>query len=236
MTINLSGRIVDLTLLLENNMPVHGLFPRPVILPHHRHEDTIEMGLGVPDDAFTAATTQLSTIDHVGTHLDAPFHFDPEGDTVDKLPLETFMGKAVCLDLRHIPELGDVDVPDLVAAEEQAGVRIDGHIVLLCSGLTRRRYPRPEAVSRNWGLTAAATHWLADRGSRVHGVEGPSTDRPDWTEFPSHRACRDRGITHYEWLVDLERLIGEGEFFFSGLPLKIGGGSGSPVRAFAVLD
>jgi len=42
-------------------------------------------------------------------------------------------------------------------------------------------------------------------------------------------------ISHWEWLVNLEQLIGRGEFQFSGVPLKVKGGSGSPVRAFAVL-
>ena len=88
----------------------------------------------------------------------------------------------------------------------------------------------------NPGLTAAATHWLADRGSRLHGIEVPSTDRPNDPSFPSHRVCRDRGLSHYEWLCNLEELLGKGEFRFQGLPLKLDKGSGSPVRALAFLD
>ena len=91
-------------------------------------------------------------------------------------------------------------------------------------------------VRSNPGLTAEATHWLADRGSKAHGVEGPSTDVPSNDLFPSHRVCRDRGIFHWEWLVGLEELVGKGEFTFYGAPLLIKRGSGSPVRAFAVLD
>ena len=69
----------------------------------------------------------------------------------------------------------------------------------------------------------------------MHGVEGPSTDRGDTTDFPSHRVCRDRNIYHFEWLVNLDHLIGVGEFRFYGFPLKIEGGTGSPVRAVAEL-
>ena len=86
----------------------------------------------------------------------------------------------------------------------------------------------------NPGLTAPATHWLADRGSRLHGIEGLSTDRPNDPSFPSHRVCRDRGLAHYEWLCNLEELLGK-EFRFPGLPLKLDKGSGSPVRALAFL-
>jgi kynurenine formamidase len=89
-------------------------------------------------------------------------------------------------------------------------------------------------VTMNPGLTMAASHWLADR-SRVHGVEGPSTDKAGTKEFPNHRVCRDRGMVHYEWLVNLEQLLGKGEFQFTGYPLKWLGGTGSPVRAVAEL-
>jgi kynurenine formamidase len=189
----------------------------------------------VPGDRMTFATTFISTLDHISTHVDSFFHVSPTGLSVDKMPLEVFMGKAVCLDFQHIPDLGDVDVKDLEEAEKKAGVKVDGHIVLMCSGLHKKYFPKPEVVWSNWGLTAEATHWLADRGSKIHGVEGPSTDKPSHNLFPSHRVCRDRGITHYEWLVNLEELIGKGEFMFYGPPLKIDNGSGSPVRAWAVL-
>ena len=54
--------------------------------------------------------------------------------------------------------------------------------------------------------------------------------------FAQHRLCRDLGISHWEWLVNLEELLDEKEFQFFGVPLKFKGGSGSPVRAFAVLN
>jgi kynurenine formamidase len=120
-------------------------------------------------------------------------------------------------------------------AERKAGVKIDGHIVLLCTGFHARHWPEQSVVTSNPGLTGAATHWLADRGSRVHGVEGPSTDRAGNRAFPSHRVCRDRGLIHYEWLVNLEQLLGAGEFDFTAYPLKLAGGTGSPVRAVAEL-
>jgi kynurenine formamidase len=229
------GELIDLSLAIEDGMPSHALFPSPLILRHRSHEQSREIGLGTPDDPFTFATNYISMLDHVGTHVDAPLHFGRDGASIDQVPLEWFTGTGVCLDLRHVPDLGDIDVADLEAAEQQADVRIDGHIVLLCTGFHERHWPNPEVVSSNPGMTAEATHWLADRGSRLHGVEGPSTDKAQTTGFPAHRACRDRGIAHYEWLVNLEPLVGQGEFHFTGLPLKWVGGTGSPVRAMAEL-
>jgi kynurenine formamidase len=228
-------RLVDLTLELEHGMPTHSFFPAPIVLPYLTHEQCAEKGLGTRDDPWTFAVNYVAMLEHVGTHVDAPLHLAPRRAAVDEMPLDWFTGKAVCLDLRHIPDLGEIDVPDLEQAEREADVKVDGHIVLLCSGFHARHWPRPTVATSNPGLTAAATHWLAGRGSRAHGVEGPSTDRAGATDFPSHRVCRDRSLVHYEWLVNLEELLGRGEFTFHGFPLKWKGGTGSPVRAVAEL-
>ena len=138
------SRIVDLSVALENAMPAHKNFPSPIILPFADHAGTRALGFGTPDDPFTSSILYLSMLEHVGTHIDAFFHMNPDGATVDEMPIEMFMGKAITLDLRHIPDLGDIDVPDMEAAEEKAGVTIDGHIVLLCTGFSPP--PLPQAI------------------------------------------------------------------------------------------
>ena len=227
------GTLIDLSVGIENGMPAHALFPSPIILPYVNHEQAKAAGLGEEGDPFTYAVNYISMLEHVGTHVDAPIHFGPNGDTIDNCPLEWFRGTAVCLDLTHIPDLGDIDVADLEAAAEKAGVEINGQIVLMNTGLHNRHWPEKSACTSNPGLTAAATHGLADHGSLVHGVEGPSTDKAGTKGFPSHRVCRDRGMVHYEWLCNLEQLVGKGEFQFYGFPLKWVGGTGSPCRAIA---
>jgi kynurenine formamidase len=229
-------KIIDLSVSIALNMPAHAHFPRPIVLPHFTHATSGAMGLGVPGDPLTSATGYLGMVDHVGTHVDSLFHTNPKGATIDEMPLDMFMGKAVCFDLTHIPDLGDIDVADLEAAEKQSGVTVDGHIVLLNTGLHKRHFPTEKVMWSNPGVTEKATHWLADRGSKVHGVEGPSTDKPTETGFPNHRVCRERQIVHYEWLCNLEELVGRGEFQFQGLPLKILKGTGGPTRAIAIID
>lgn len=229
------ARLVDLSLGLEHQMPAHASFPSPIVLPYVSHAESKAAGLGDADDPFTYAVNFIAMIEHVGTHVDAPRHLGEGGATIEQCPLELFAGEAVCLDVSQVGDLGDIDVEELEAAEERAGVRVDGHIVLLYSGFHDRHWPNASAVTSNPGLTAAATHWLADRGSRVHGVEGPSTDKAGTTGFPSHRVCRDRGMVHYEWLVNLDQLVGQGAFRFAGYPLSLVGGTGSPVRAIAEL-
>ncbi|MDN3519727.1 cyclase family protein [Aquisalimonas lutea] len=227
--------VIDLSLTVEDNMPAHKLFQSPFYLKHLNHEDTKSLELGVPEDRMTFQTNFIGMLDHVGTHVDAFRHVNPDGTPVDEMPLDIFMGKAVCFDMRHIPDLGDIDAAEMDKAEKEAGVKVDGHIVLLCTGHHERHYPNLDVCWKHPGLTVDATHWLADRGSKMHGVEGPSTDKPTDNIFAQHRACRDLGISHYEWLVNLEKLVGKGEFEFFGVPIKFKGGSGSPVRAFALV-
>ncbi len=146
------------------------------------------------------------------------------------------MGKAVCLDLRHVGDKGDISADDMEEAAAKAGVKVDGHIVLMCTGINARHWPDPVICTMNSQVTASAMHWLHDHGSRVHGVEGPSTDRMEDNLFVNHRICRDLEMVHYEWMWNLEEVIGVGEFQFQGIPLRIKGASGSPVRALAFID
>jgi kynurenine formamidase len=232
----MAKRVIDLSLSIEDNMPAHKLFQRPVITNHFTHESAKAFKLGTPNDPMTFQTNFIAMLDHVGTHLDAFFHVNPHGKTIDEMPLDMCMGKAVCFDVRHVPDLGDITAEDMNAAEKKSGLTVDGHIVLLCTGFHKRHYPNLDACTKNPQLTVEATKWLHDRNSKMHGVEGPSTDKPTESLFAQHRLCRDLGMTHWEWLVNLEELLGKGEFEFFGVPLKFKGGSGSPVRAFAIVN
>ena len=130
----MAQRVVDLSLLIEDNMPAHKLFQRPVITTHLSHESSKAFNLSVPGDPMTFQTNFIATLDHVGTHVDAFRHVNPNGQPVDEMPLDLFMGKAVCFDLRHVPDLGDITVAHMEEGEEMAGVKVNGHIVLLCTG------------------------------------------------------------------------------------------------------
>ena len=97
------GQLIDLSVGIENGMPAHALFPSPIILPYVNHEQAKAAGLGVEGDPFTYAVNYISMLEHVGTHVDAPIHFGPNGETIDNCPLEWFRGTGVCLDLRTFP-------------------------------------------------------------------------------------------------------------------------------------
>src|SRR3978361_2208887 len=108
----------------ENHHKKAGLpnHPMVIIAPFSTHEEK-----RVADGyTFSTAVTSLNMGDHSGTHVDAPVHFDerPGAATIDQMPLETFIGDAVCLDLSHKELNTDISIQDLQTAEKVANVEI----------------------------------------------------------------------------------------------------------------
>ena len=97
----------------------------------------------------------------------------PSGQPVDEMPFDPFMGKAVCFDLRNVPDLGDITAPHMDEAEKEAGFKAHGRIGLLCIGFHRRTYPTIDSVLKNSQLTVEATQRLYHLGSRMTASRVP---------------------------------------------------------------
>ena len=126
------------------------------------------------------------------------------------------------------------------AALTNSGQEIrDGDTVLLYMAYNARVSPdeEPERWQHDFpGLALESVHWLADRGCKIFGVEAVSPAPEGELNFQAHNACGERGITHMEGLNNLESVVGKGRFRFMAFPLNLVGGSGSPVRAVALVD
>ncbi len=89
-------------------------------------------------------------------------------------------------------------------------------------------------LSQYPGLDEAGSLWLVEKGIKTFGVDSPSPDNPI-SRYPCHTMCREYWITHFENLANPDQVVGR-RFTFMGFPLRIREGTGSPVRAVAVLD
>ncbi len=228
-------RLIDLSRVIRHRGPALPNHPPITMVPYWTHDDYREAE-GVK---LSIATMFLTMGDHSGTHVDAPIHFDDAADalTIDQMPLERFFTEAVCLDLSHKPLKSDVEVADLEAAEAAAGVTIQpGDTVLLHMGVNDRLGEGPAYVTDFPGLTRASAEWLGKKRISMFGVEALSPGRPFKNNFEVHIVCRELGFTHIEGLVNLDQLVGQGRFRFIGFPLRLQGGTGSPIRAVAWLD
>lgn len=226
---------IDLSREIFHRTQTHPSHPPVVMTVWNDHGEKKHAG----NTVFSSKAMYLSLSDHAGTHVDAPVHFDerPGALSIDQLPLETFFTEAVCLDLSHKPLKSDISIADLEAAEKAAGVTIrPKDTVLLHMDFYRRAYGTEGYITEFPGLTKESATWLGNRGIGMFGVEAVSPGRPGRSNFEVHHVCRDMGFTHVEGLMNLDKLVGKGRFRFIGFPLKIRGGTGSPIRAVAWLD
>jgi kynurenine formamidase len=227
--------LIDLSRDVYHKMPRLLNHASIVVAPFSTHDEVRE----VDGYKFSAATLFLAMGDHAGTHVDAPCHFDarPGAKSIDQMPLENFFTEAVCLDLSHKPLKSDISIADLEKAIEVAKVEIKPKdTVLLHMDFFRRCYGTDAYLTDFPGLTKESATWLGQKGITMFGVEAVSPGRTGRNNFEVHHVCRDLGFTHMEGLVNLDKLVGKGRFRFIGFPLKIKGGTASPIRAVAWLN
>ncbi len=184
--------------------------------------------------------------EHCGTHVDASIHFNPDGQPVDQIPLGDLYGPAVILDFRRKPAGAAVAPEEARAALEAVGGLRDARIVLIRTGRSRL-WGRPEYQHDMLDMVPATTEWLIGAGARVLGTDAcvwevDQATRPEnlgrrmggAERFPSHALMRRHHFLILENVANLDAVPVE-RFLFVGLPLRLVGGSGSPIRAAAVL-
>jgi kynurenine formamidase len=225
-----SKRVIDLSQPLSRESQLHPFFPPTQILRHIVHTDAPE---GRP--SFNAEI--IITSNHAATHVDAFGHYSKGGAAIAELPLDTFCGDALCVDIREYSKGHDVTAAEVERAVDSSGQELrEGDVLLFCSDHYNRTAGTPAFLDSFAGISAEAVHWMADRGVKIFGVETISPDLVYLTdEYPTHRACAERGLTHYENLNNLAEVVNR-RFQFYGFPLRLETAYGSPVRAVAILD
>ena len=226
----MARRVIDLSQPLSRESQLHPFFPPTQVLRHILHADAAP---GRP--SFNAEI--IVTSNHAATHVDAFGHYDRSGVKITEMPLDTFCGEALCVDIRDYPGGHDVSATEVEQAVGRSGQELrEGDILLFCSDHYNRTAGTPAFLDGFNGISAGAVHWMADRGVKIFGVETISPDLVYLTdEYPTHRACAERGLTHYENLNNLREVV-DRRFEFYGFPLRVEPAYGSPVRAVGILD
>ncbi|ARK32024.1 cyclase family protein [Halalkalibacter krulwichiae] len=225
----MTSKIIDLTQEIFQGMPVLPVQQQTVIFSNDSHESS-KRTIG-----FEFARNNLLINEHSPTHSDAIYEFDPEGPTIDEMDLDSFYGPAICLDVSHVKSDHYIKKNDLKEALKVANQKIEeGDIVLLYTGHYDRAYGTDAWFTSHTGLHYLAAKWLAEQGVKNIGVDTPSIDHPEDRKFSGHLACREFQITNTENLCNLHKVMNK-RFLYIGLPLKIRHGTGSPIRAVALL-
>lgn len=189
-------------------------------------------------------TRSFWMLEHYGTHLDAPVHFPPGKTPVDQIPAKQFFGPAVVLDVRaEGAKNPDYQLPAARVEdwENKHGQIAEGAIVLLRTGWAARwpdarRYRNQDAQGRMHfpGFSADSVKLLIKRKISGIGCDTMSADYGASEDFAVHHLALGAGLYHLENLADLSEVPEAGAFLVVA-PIKLEGGSGGPVRVYALI-
>jgi arylformamidase len=167
---------------------------------------------------YSCNVGQLACSIHTGTHMDAPYHYNDTGRTIDQIDPALLIGPARVFDARgHDP----------IAREVFAG--LDGRATPRVLVRTNHCDDKTVFPARIPTLAPGVPAWLGAQGVRLIGLDLPSVDQIDSKTLPIHHALDDAGLVIVENL-DL-RGAAPGVYELIALPLKIAGADGSPIRA-----
>jgi len=155
---------------------------------------------------------------HTGTHIDAPFHFIPGGDTSDRLPIDIFVGPAQVCDLRKIEAIGEDQLRERAAGGAPRCLLKTDNSEWIRTG------PIPQAPTY---LSEEGARYLVDQRVRLVGIDGLSVDHPQ--RAAAHLVLLNAGVIILE-SIDLGA-IAPGDYDLLCLPLLVAGADGAPARA-----
>jgi len=239
--VNLSAaRIVDLSHPFDEKTIYWPNAPSGFVLHRESYEKK-------PAGYFYAAN-DFCAPEHGGTHLDAPIHFAEGKWTVDQIPVRQLVGPGVVIDVKR-EAAGNRDyrlsLADVQAWEKEHGPVPASAILILRTGWEtrwpdRKGYLGDDTPGRISNLhfpsygREAVEFLVRERKVAAIGVDTASIDYGPSADFIVHRTALGANVPGLENLTGLEALPETG-FWVIALPMKIGGGSGAPLRAIALL-
>ena len=204
-----------------------------------------ELAYGHTDGGYFYASYSFASAEHGGTHLDAPIHFAEGRIAAHEIPLSNLITTASVVDVTAQADADPdylLSVDDLVAWEAEHGPIADGTALLVRTGWSSRWSDRtaylgtdltgPEAVPELHfpGIGPEAAQWLVDnRSIAAIGIDTPSIDHGQSSDYRAHVILYSDNIVGFENLANLDRLPPTGAGIVA-LPMKIEGGSGAPLR------
>jgi arylformamidase len=196
-------KIHDLTNTISQDMRVYPGDPQPKFEPHATIKDN------------NANVTRVTLGSHTGTHVDAPWHFLQEGNSIDIEPLDKFIGEAAII---------DASGKNSITAEDFSGYDIRSNdIVLIYTGTGDHRTDFAY-------LDFSAAEWMVEHGAKCVGIDTASVEKFGKKDAPVHKMLLARNIGIIENLANLKQFAGS-RMFFVCLPLPLKGIDGSPARA-----
>jgi kynurenine formamidase len=207
-----------------------------------------QLSYGPTPGGYFYSSYAYSAPEHGGTHLDAPIHFAERGRTADQIPVRQLIAPAVVIDVSDKAAANAdyrLTADDVRAFEARHGTIAAGTIVLLRTGWSTRHGDRklyfgddtPGATDKlhfpSYGEDAARL-LVTERRAGAIGVDTASIDYGQSRDFIVHQTASAANVPGLENVTNLERVPPRGAWVVA-LPMKIGKGSGGPVRVVALI-
>jgi len=216
-------RIIDLSYPLVPGKEARRLDVRMI------NSDAVADVVLLPDQWYTMH--YIDMVSHLGTHVEVPLHYQRDGADLARIPVETFLGEAVILDLRSLPDSSGISTEQLRNAAAKAGGIRSGDIVFGWLGWSR--YYRTDRYMKNPYFSTESLRWLMDQGIKLLGVDASGIENPADPEHPAHSTIFQAGVPLIENLTALDQLSRD-RVFVSALPVAICGLEAFPVRVVAM--
>jgi arylformamidase len=169
---------------------------------------------------------------HIGTHMEVPYHCFPDAPDLAGVPVEQFVGEAAVLDLRGYSAHEAIPVEAVQRAAEKSGGISPGDIVLVMTGWSEH-YGRDEYMTPPF-LSREALCWLLDQGIKMLGVDTTGAMNPDTPDRWNHLPIFEAGAIYLENLTNLEA-VPRSRVTLVALPPAFEGLEGIAVRVVALL-
>jgi arylformamidase len=212
-------KIVDLTLEIASDMITFPGYPMPNFIKWSKFDT----------QGYVSEVMFLST--HTGTHMDAPFHFNPNGQTIDQVEVNRYIcNNAILMKIQK--NANEMITSDDITRNSKYEIR-EKDTVVFSTGWEKQIKQKDNYIRNNPGLSKDAAEYLVEKKVNAIGIDSPSIDRGIDSALIVHKTLLSNEILVIENLCNLYKFTNE-KFTLLATPLKLAGASGSPIRAIGI--
>ena len=202
--------IYDVSVQLSNDLPVWPSGP-PIRLESTPHLSR--------DKSYTIHETFIHINSHMGTHIDAPYHFVENGKRLNEIPLERLVGRATVVEILGVRSIGERELRPL----KWVGVER-----VLFKTENSKHWHDGSFYEEFVYLEPEGARFLIERGIQLVGIDYLSIEKFRAEKHLTHFALLEKDVVVIEGL-DLSH-VGPGEYSMVALPLNLLGTDGGPTR------
>lgn len=208
-------KIIDISLEITPTMPV---WPGQETVTLERHQKI--------EDGAHANVSYFACSVHTGTHVDAPYHFLPDGSTVEQLPLDVLVGAVQVVQIPSNVLVINDEVIDNLKLEP-----VVERVLFKTTNSEFWRRPEDSFHQHYIGVDESGSKALVERGIKLVGIDYLSVS-PFKKSQPTHEVLLGAGVVVIEGLNLLD--VSVGKYMLYCLPLKLKGADGAPARVILV--